>query len=90
MLQEMSNALNGQIEVGYQVFVKDGGDEVGAVRDLCGHRPEIAIYVENAVEFTVPITAIRAVHFQKVIVDQTRLPDDMRAALRRAQDAETD
>ena len=90
MLQEMSNALKGQIQVGYQVFVQDGGDEVGAVRDLCGHRPEIAIYVENAGEFTVPITAIRAVHFQKVIVDQARLPDDMRAALRRAHDAETD
>ena len=89
-LHTMSNALKNQIEIGYQVFVKDGGEEVGAVRDLCGHRPEIAVYVENAGEFTVPVTAIKAVHFQKVIVDQARLPEDMRAALGRAHAAETD
>jgi hypothetical protein len=86
----MSSALKGQIEVGFQVFLKDGGDEIGAVRDLCGHRPEILVYVENAGEFTVPISALKAVHFQKVIVDQARLPEDMRVALRRAHDAETD
>ena len=85
----MSNAIKDQIKLGYQVFVKDGGDEVGAVRDLCGHRPEIVIYVENAGDFTVPITAIKAVHFQKVIVDPARLPEDMRIALRRAHDAES-
>lgn len=37
-----------------------------------------------------PISALKAVHFQKVIVDQARLPEDMRVALRRAHDAETD
>lgn len=89
MLVAMSNAIKAQIEVGFQVFVKDGGEEVGAVRDLCGHRPEIVVYVENAGEFTVPIAAIKAVHYQKVIVDQAQLPEDMRMALRRAHDAET-
>ena len=89
MLLTMSNAIKAQIEVGFQVFVKDGGDEIGAVRDLCGHRPEIVIYVENAGEFTVPVTAIKAVHYQKVILDQAHLPEDMRMALRRAHDAET-
>jgi hypothetical protein len=62
---------------------------VGAVRDRCHHRPEIVVYVENAGEFTVPITAIKAVHFQKVIVDPSRLPEPMQVALRRAHDAET-
>jgi hypothetical protein len=85
----MSNTIKGQIQVGYQVFVKDGGDEVGAVRDLRGSRPEIVVYVENAGDFTVPVSAISAVHFQKVIVDPTQLPEDMRMALRRAHDAET-
>jgi hypothetical protein len=86
----MSGAIKSQIQVGFQVFLKDGGDEVGAVRDLCGHRPEIVVYVENAGEFTVPVAAIKAVHYQKVILAPGLLPDDMRTALRRAHDAETD
>ena len=89
MLPTMSNTIKSQIQIGFQVFLKDGGDEVGAVRDLCGHRPEILVYVENAGEFTVPVTAISAVHFQKVILNSSRLPEDLRMALRRAHDAET-
>lgn len=67
----------------------DGGEELGAVRDLCGTRPEIVIYAENAGEFTVPISAIKAAHYQKVIVDPARLSPDLRAALGKAHDAET-
>jgi hypothetical protein len=85
----MSNAIKDGIQVGFQVFTKDGGEEVGAVRDLCGHRPEIVVYVENAGEFTVPLLAIRAVHYQKVIVDPSHLPEPMRLALGHAHDAET-
>lgn len=81
--------MKSQIEVGFQVFLKDGGDEVGAVRDLCGHRPEIVVYVENAGEFIVPVTAIKAVHYAKVVLDQARLPEQMRVALRGAHAAET-
>ncbi|HEX4406704.1 MAG TPA: hypothetical protein VH560_17820 [Polyangia bacterium] len=84
------SALKGQIAVGFQVFLKDGGEEVGAVRDLAGHRPEIVVYVENAGEFTVPVAAIKAVHYQKVILDQSHLPEDMRRALRGAHAAETE
>ena len=40
MLLAVGSVIKSQIEVGFQVFVKDGGAEVGAVRDLCGHRPE--------------------------------------------------
>jgi len=78
-----------EISVGDQVFVSDGGEEVGAARDLCGTRPEIVIYVENAGEFTVPVSAIAAAHYQKVIVDPARLSPEMRAALGKAHDAET-
>jgi hypothetical protein len=85
----MGHTIKDEIKLGYQVFTKDGGDGVGAVRDLCGRRPEILIYVENSGDFTVPLSAIKAVHFQKVIVDPNRLPEDMRLALRRAHDAES-
>jgi hypothetical protein len=37
------------IEVGYQAFVSDGGEEFGAVRQVSPNgRPELVIYVENA------------------------------------------
>jgi hypothetical protein len=85
----MNSSLKDQIEVGYQVFVADGGEEVGAVRDLCGNRPEIVIYVENAGEFTLPVTAIKAVHYQKVVLDAADLPEDLRAAMKHAHEAET-
>lgn len=85
----MKNGMKDQIEVGDQVYVKDGGDEIGAVRDICKGRPEIIVYVENAGDFTVSATAITAVHFQKVIVDPALLPEPMKAAVARAHDAET-
>ena len=55
------------IEVGYQAFVSDGGEEFGAVREVSPNgRPELVIYVENAGDFVVPLAAVEAVHWQKV------------------------
>ena len=84
----MASDLKSQIQVGFQVFIKDGGEEVGAVRDLCGHRPEIIVYVENTGDVTLPVKAITAVHFQKVMVDPARLAPDLQRAFRRAHDSE--
>jgi hypothetical protein len=84
----MSSDLKSQIRVGFQVFTKDGGEEVGAVRDLCGHRPEIIVYVENTGDVTVPVNAVTAVHYQKVVVDPVKLPPDVQRAFRRAHDSE--
>jgi hypothetical protein len=58
------------IEIGYQTFVSDGGEEFGAVREVSPNgRPELVIYVENAGEFVVPLSAVEAVHSQKVILN---------------------
>ena len=47
--------MQGAIEIGYQTFVSDGGEEFGAVREVSPNgRPELVIYVENAGEFVVP------------------------------------
>jgi len=41
------------IEVGYQAFVSDGGEEFGAVREVRPNgRPEMVIYVENCRRFS--------------------------------------
>ena len=77
------------IEVGYQTFVSDGGEEFGAVRQVAPHgRPELVIYVENAGDFVVPFEAVEAVHAQKVIVNCRKLEPRLREAIGHAHDAE--
>jgi hypothetical protein len=77
------------IEVGYQTFVSDGGEEFGAVRQVAPHgRPELVIYVENAGEFVVPLDAVESVHSQKVILNCRKLDPRLRTAIGHAHDAE--
>jgi hypothetical protein len=77
------------IEIGYQAFVSDGGEEFGAVRAVSPNgRPELVIYVENAGEFVVPLSAVEAVHSQKVILNCGKLERRLRRAIGHAHDAE--
>ena len=62
------------IQVGFQVYSKEGGEEFGAVRAVeRGHRPQLVVYVENGGDFVVLPDAIKAVHDGKVIVDLGRV-----------------
>jgi hypothetical protein len=74
------------IEVGYQAFVSDGGEEFGAVRDISADG--LVVYVENAGEFRVPLDAVKAVHSQKVIFECRKLDPRLRRAIGHAHDAE--
>jgi hypothetical protein len=77
------------IEVGYQTFVSDGGEEFGAVREVSPNgRPELVIYVENAGDFVVPLSAVAAVHSQKVVLTCGKLDRRLRQAIGHAHDAE--
>ena len=78
-----------QIEVGYQAFVSDGSEEFGAVREVAPDgRPELVIYVENAGDFVVPLSAVEAVRSQKVILSCGKLDRRLRRAIGHAHDAE--
>ena len=78
-----------EINIGDQVFVADGAEVFGAVRQIKPHgRPELVIYVENAGDFVVPLEAVQAVHAQKVIVDCDKLDYSLRQAIGHAHDAE--
>lgn len=78
-----------EIGIGFQVFVSDGGEEVGAVRAVRPNgRAELQIYVENAGDFTVPFTAIEAVHSQKVVLNCKHLSPEIRRAIGHAHDSE--
>jgi hypothetical protein len=78
-----------QAKLGDQVFVSDGGEEVGSVRGVRPNgRPELLIYVENAGEFMVPLDAVQDVHFDKVILSCDKLDRKLREAIGHAHDAE--
>jgi len=74
------------IDVGYQTFVSDGGEEFGAVRAVT---PDfVLVWVENAGEFRVPMDAVQDVHSQKVIFDCRKLDRRIRAAIGHAHESE--
>jgi hypothetical protein len=78
-----------RIEADFEVFVHDGEVAFGAVREVRpGGRPELAIYVENAGDFTVPLSAVRDVHDGKVILDCGKLDAKLREAIGHAHAAE--
>ncbi len=77
------------IRVGFQVFDRDGGEEFGAVRDVCPEgRLELLVNIENGGDHCIPLDAIVDVHSEKVIVDATRLDPAVRRAIAHAHDAE--
>ena len=84
----MNNQVSA-IEIGYQVFLEEGGEECGAVREVAPeNRDEIVVYIENAGDFMVPARAIRTVHDGKVVLDAEHLDDRMRDAIAHAHDSE--
>jgi hypothetical protein len=82
--------MHERIKRGDQVFLKDGGDAVGAVRDVRARDREIVVNIENGGDFTVRAEAIRAVHANKVLLDFERLERALKDAVRHAHDAESE
>jgi hypothetical protein len=78
--------MTGPIEVGFMVFVKEGAEGIGAVRLVNDH--SILVYVENAGEFSVPLSAVTSVHDQKVMLDPIRVDKKLLAAAGHAHDRE--
>ena len=70
------------IQEGFDVFIHDGGKSFGAVRQVHGH--SIVIYVKNAGDFVVPLTAVKEVEAEKVVLDSARLEPKLREAIRQA------
>jgi ureidoglycolate hydrolase len=68
------------------VFVAEGSEGIAAVRGVS--HDELVIYVENAGEFAVPRSAIRAIHDQKVILDAKKLNKHLLRAIGHVHDSE--
>ncbi len=78
-----------RIELGFQVYGEDGGDPFGAVREVLPQgRAEIIIYVENAGDFSLPLSSVKGVHDGKVVVDIPSLDPRLRLAIGHAHERE--
>lgn len=78
--------MNEPIEPGFMAFLKEGSEGIGAVRAVSSQ--SLVIYVENAGEFAVPLSAVRKVHDQKVMLDKSRLPHELLEATRHVHERE--
>jgi hypothetical protein len=76
------------IEFGFQVYLVEGGEPFGAVRDAAPGGNALVVYVENAGDFEIPLEAVRSVHDGKVILDAERLDARLRQAIAHAHDRE--
>ena len=76
------------VEVGDQVFLIEGGEEIGAIRQVTP--THIVVYVEGAHDFTVAGPAVKAAHDHKVVLDPAKCEPELLEAARRAHESETD
>jgi hypothetical protein len=77
------------IRVGDQVYLKEGGEECGAVREVApGGRDEITVYVENGGDFAIALDAIHSAHDGKVVLDRGRIDQRLLSAVKHAHDRE--
>lgn len=78
-----------KIREGLDVFVHDGDKSFGAVRQLAPEgKPAFVVYVENGGDFVVPLTAVQAVHANKVVLDGSKIDAALANAIRHAHDRE--
>jgi hypothetical protein len=78
--------MNEPIEKGFMAFVAEGKEGIGAVRGVSPH--SLVVYVENAGEFIVPMTAVTKVHDQKVLLNPRLLDKTLLSAIGHAHDSE--
>jgi hypothetical protein len=70
------------IEVGYQAFAQGSEEEFGAVRQV---RPQdLVVYIEDAGDTMIPLSAVTEVIEGKVIVDIEKLDEGVRRAIANA------
>ena len=76
------------IEEGALVFVADGEDGIGSVRQVMADKSALVVYIENAGDFVIPRASISAVHSGKVILDLDQLPRPVLDAIGNARKSE--
>ena len=75
-----------KIQEGFDVFLHDGEHTFGAIRRVSAH--DIVIYIENAGNFTVSMSAVQDVHDEKVVLNSGKIDKALRDAIAKAQKGE--
>ncbi len=78
--------MNEPIEPGFMAFVAEGSEGIGAVRGVSSD--SLVIYIENAGEFIVPMSAVKKVHDQKVMLNPRLLDKALLDAIGHVHDSE--
>ncbi len=74
------------IQEGFDVFVHDGDKAFGAVRKVFAQ--ELVVYVEGAGDFVIPLSAVKEVEDEKVVLDCAKLELKLRQAIGHAHEGE--
>lgn len=74
------------IEQGYMAFFADGREGIGAVTDVTA--TAVVVYIENFGAFDVPLSAVKDVHDEKVILEKSDVGMTFLRAVAHAHDAE--
>ena len=82
------NQHNFQVSVGDQVYLEEGGEEIGAVRKVA--KDHLVVYIEAAGDFVVQGPGVRAAHDGKVVLQADQLDEKLLAAARGAHERETE
>jgi hypothetical protein len=77
-----------QVDIGYQVYFEEGGEEIGAVRQVAGDH--LVIYIEGSGDFVIPGPAVKSAHDGKLVLDKAKVNPDVVEAARHAHEKETD
>ena len=78
--------MHENIREGFDVFLHDGEKTFGAVRQVRKH--ELVVYIENAGDFEIPLSAVTDAEAGKVILDSAKLDPRLKEAIRRAHSGE--
>jgi hypothetical protein len=74
------------IEQGFMVFLAEGKEGIGGVRGVS--KDSLVVFVENAGEFIVPLTAVKTVHDHKVLLNPRHLDKALLDAVGHVHDSE--
>ena len=76
------------IQEGFDVFVHDGEKAFGAVREARRGAGHIVVYVEASGDFSVPLSAVKDVYSEKVILDCGKIDVALKRAIGHAHEGE--
>ena len=78
-----------RLGIGYPVFLADGADAFGAVRDIAPDgKPVLLVNIEGAGDVRIPLDAIVKVVSGRVVVSWDRLDEQVQEAIRHTLDQE--